>query len=78
MAGIGFTMSLFITELAFDNENYMAQAKVGNPHRFFDSWNCGVFIPEINGKRKAQSKNGNRSCFRKVRRQGSRLSYPSC
>ncbi len=29
LAAIGFTMSLFITELAFDNEIYMIQAKIG-------------------------------------------------
>jgi len=29
LAAIGFTMSLFITELAFENENYLAQAKIG-------------------------------------------------
>ncbi len=29
LAAIGFTMSLFITELAFKNENYLAQAKIG-------------------------------------------------
>ncbi|SKB31848.1 Na+:H+ antiporter, NhaA family [Salegentibacter holothuriorum] len=29
LAAIGFTMSLFITDLAFENENYMSQAKIG-------------------------------------------------
>ncbi len=29
LAAIGFTMSLFITELAFENETYMVQAKIG-------------------------------------------------
>ncbi|TBW28027.1 Na+/H+ antiporter NhaA [Gramella sp. KN1008] len=29
LAAIGFTMSLFITELAFDNETYLDQAKIG-------------------------------------------------
>ncbi|WP_037321524.1 Na+/H+ antiporter NhaA [Salegentibacter sp. Hel_I_6] len=29
LAAIGFTMSLFITELAFANENYISQAKIG-------------------------------------------------
>lgn len=29
LAAIGFTMSLFITELAFENEDYLAQAKIG-------------------------------------------------
>ena len=29
LAAIGFTMSLFITDLAFENETYMAQAKIG-------------------------------------------------
>ncbi|MGA8855176.1 MAG: Na+/H+ antiporter NhaA [Christiangramia sp.] len=29
LAAIGFTMSLFITELAFDSEKYMSQAKIG-------------------------------------------------
>ncbi|NCT09299.1 MAG: Na+/H+ antiporter NhaA [Flavobacteriia bacterium] len=29
IAGVGFTMSLFITDLAFDNELYIIQAKIG-------------------------------------------------
>ena len=29
LAAIGFTMSLFITDLAFENESYMSQAKIG-------------------------------------------------
>jgi len=29
LAAIGFTMSLFITDLAFENDNYLSQAKIG-------------------------------------------------
>jgi NhaA family Na+:H+ antiporter len=29
LAGVGFTMSLFITELAFDDPNYVGKAKLG-------------------------------------------------
>lgn len=29
LTAIGFTMSLFIIELVFKNENYLAQAKIG-------------------------------------------------
>jgi NhaA family Na+:H+ antiporter len=44
LAGIGFTMSLFISDLAFDNETLIATAKVGILAASLASGVCGFFI----------------------------------
>jgi NhaA family Na+:H+ antiporter len=39
LAGVGFTMSLFITDLAFFNTDYILQSKIGI---FVASFLCGI------------------------------------
>ena len=50
LAGIGFTMSLFVTSLAFNNEVYMTQAKIGIFAASILSGIIGYLILKINNK----------------------------
>jgi NhaA family Na+:H+ antiporter len=50
LAGIGFTMSLFVTSLAFNHEEYMTQAKIGIFAASILSGVIGFFILKANNK----------------------------
>ncbi len=51
LAAIGFTMSLFITTLAFDNDTYLVQAKLGIFAASVVGGTIGYMILARNGKR---------------------------
>lgn len=52
LASIGFTMSIFITELAFDSDIYKTQAKIGILSASIIAGLCGYFYLKHIGKQK--------------------------
>lgn len=56
LAAIGFTMSLFITELAFVNETYMVQAKIGILSASLIAGFAGYFLLRSVGKKPVPAK----------------------
>jgi NhaA family Na+:H+ antiporter len=44
LAGIGFTMSLFVTQLAFDDEELISAAKLGVLSASFVAAVCGISV----------------------------------
>ncbi len=58
LAALGFTMSLFITELAFTNETYLAQAKIGILSTSLFAGIIGYFLLRKSGKGKAKKGEG--------------------
>ena len=56
MASIGFTMSLFITELAFESDMYHTQAKIGILAASFIAGIAGYLYLKIIGNGKIKPK----------------------
>lgn len=67
LGAIGFTMSLFITEMAFENELYSTQAKIGIFSASIIAGLIGYFYLKISAKNKEldDSKTGNKNNTKK-------------
>ncbi|MEA1787432.1 Na+/H+ antiporter NhaA [Arenibacter sp. GZD96] len=56
LAAIGFTMSLFISELAFDDKELVAQAKIGILIASLTASFIGFYLIKLAGKQKTQTR----------------------